>query len=78
MSLTDWNALHGNTFDGLRVLVTGGAGFIGSHLCEALTALGAATWWRTTIFRVPAAAGTISTGSSPARNFKRRFWMSMR
>ncbi|HEX8915297.1 MAG TPA: NAD-dependent epimerase/dehydratase family protein [Humisphaera sp.] len=39
---TDWRALHGDHFAGRRVLVTGGAGFIGSHLCEALVALGAA------------------------------------
>src|SRR5690349_14248318 len=38
---TDWRRLHGNAFDGVRVLVTGGAGFIGSHLVEALTILGA-------------------------------------
>jgi UDP-glucose 4-epimerase len=39
--LTDWVELHGDAFAETRVLVTGGAGFIGSHLCEALTALGA-------------------------------------
>ena len=33
--------LHGDAFAGARVLVTGGAGFIGSHLAEALDALGA-------------------------------------
>jgi nucleoside-diphosphate-sugar epimerase len=37
----DWTAHHGGTFAGRRVLVTGGAGFIGSHLIEALVALGA-------------------------------------
>lgn len=38
---TDWVALHGEAFRGGRALVTGGAGFIGSHLTEALLALGA-------------------------------------
>lgn len=41
MPLTDWTTLHGDAFAGTRALVTGGAGFIGSHLCEALTTLGA-------------------------------------
>ena len=40
-TLTNWRNLHGNFFDGCRTLVTGGAGFIGSHLAEALTVLGA-------------------------------------
>lgn len=38
---TDWAALHGDAFRGRRALVTGGAGFIGSHLTGALLELGA-------------------------------------
>lgn len=38
---TDWRALHGDAFEGLRAVVTGGAGFIGSHLAGALVGLGA-------------------------------------
>lgn len=45
MTQTNWQALHGEAFgkpfDKARCLVTGGAGFIGSHIVEALTALGA-------------------------------------
>ena len=36
-----WISLHGNSFRGSKTLVTGGAGFIGSHLSEALLSLGA-------------------------------------
>jgi nucleoside-diphosphate-sugar epimerase len=39
--LTDWRKLHGDHYGKRRVLVTGGAGFIGSHLAEALVELGA-------------------------------------
>lgn len=39
--LTDWRRLHGSHFEKCRVLITGGAGFIGSHLCEVLSGLGA-------------------------------------
>ena len=37
----NWKHLHGDHFSGSRVLITGGAGFIGSHLAEALVQLGA-------------------------------------
>ena len=40
-SLDLWRSMHGGAFAGAKVLVTGGAGFIGSHLCQALSALGA-------------------------------------
>ena len=40
-ALIDWQVLHGKHFAGSRVLVTGGAGFIGSHLSEVLGGLGA-------------------------------------
>lgn len=36
-----WPQLHGDSFSHTRVLVTGGAGFIGSHLTDALLDLGA-------------------------------------
>jgi len=39
--MTNWTALHSDFFTGTRALVTGGAGFIGSHLSEALIRLGA-------------------------------------
>ncbi len=41
MLQTNWQNLHGDSFRNVRVLVTGGAGFIGSHLAEALSNLGA-------------------------------------
>ena len=41
MALTDWRSLHHNSFENARTLITGGAGFIGSHLAEALIDLGA-------------------------------------
>ncbi|MEM6749049.1 MAG: NAD-dependent epimerase/dehydratase family protein [Planctomycetota bacterium] len=41
MDPTDWRSHHGGAYDGARVLVTGGQGFIGSHLTDALLALGA-------------------------------------
>jgi len=41
MPLTDWTQRHGDHFADQKILVTGAAGFIGSHLCEALTVLGA-------------------------------------
>src|SRR5579872_402239 len=39
--ITDWRELHGNNFEGQSALITGGAGFIGSHLAHALSELGA-------------------------------------
>ncbi|MCL4553471.1 MAG: NAD(P)-dependent oxidoreductase, partial [Candidatus Marsarchaeota archaeon] len=36
-----WVDEFGDQFDGRRVLVTGASGFIGTHLCEALSRLGA-------------------------------------
>jgi len=41
MALTGWRQHHGEHFEGAACLVTGGAGFIGSHLSEALIDLGA-------------------------------------
>lgn len=41
MALIAWRSLHQDVFEGQHVLVTGGAGFIGSHLSEALLSLGA-------------------------------------
>jgi len=40
-SLDLWQSIHGDAFAGAKVLVTGGAGFIGSHISLALARLGA-------------------------------------
>ena len=39
--MTNWSKLHADAFRSVPVLVTGGAGFIGSHLTSALLSLGA-------------------------------------
>ncbi len=41
MAITDFKALQAGRFSGKKTLITGGAGFIGSHLAEALVDLGA-------------------------------------
>lgn len=38
---TDWRSLHGSAFENTSALITGGGGFIGSHLASALISLGA-------------------------------------
>ena len=39
-NLTDWQSFHTDVFEKQPVLITGGAGFIGSHLAHALNDLG--------------------------------------
>src|SRR5687767_11674137 len=39
-----WRAEFGVAFEGRSALVTGASGFLGSHLCDALLALGARTF----------------------------------
>ena len=41
VQMTNWQELHGDFFNDKKCLITGGAGFIGSHITEALIALGA-------------------------------------
>ena len=41
MRISTWQAPYSNHFQRARVLITGGAGFIGSHLAQTLVTLGA-------------------------------------